>query len=64
MTVTLDMEEYTVSEDDSFLDVTVSINGILERNVEVVVESSPNTASGRVIYFPEKTFCQYFDPSL
>ena len=57
MTVTLDMEEYTVSEDVSFLDVTVSINGTLERNVEVVIETSPNTAFGRLIYFHLKMYC-------
>ena len=49
MTVTLDMEEYTVSEDEGFLEVTVNINGTLERSVEVVIATSPNTASSRFI---------------
>ena len=61
VTVTLDMEEYTVSEDESFLDVTVSINGTLERSVEVVIESSPNTASSGFILPLEEMLWLYLD---
>ncbi len=50
VTITLDMMEYTVIEDDAYLVVCVNItDGTLERNVEVQLYSMDGTAEGNFL---------------
>ena len=49
MTVTLQQSEYEVGETDGMVQVCVELTGVVERSVEILLNTVDDTATGKTI---------------